>query len=107
MSIGKMNTFIEIISTEPVKDSEGFVKTGDNILASLRAYKEDQHGSEAWKNRATFSSATSLFRFRSIPNMKVLTSHTIVCPDGRYNIVSVEDIKRKGMYIEVLAERIT
>lgn len=106
MSFGKMNTFIEIISTKPTKDSEGFVKIGDNILASLRAYKEDRHGSEAWKNRAVFSEATALFRFRKIPNLDMTTSLFIVCLDGRYNILSFEDIKGKGMYIEVLAKKV-
>ncbi len=45
MSFGKMNTFIDIITTEPVKDDEGFVNTGDTVLASVRAYKEERHGS--------------------------------------------------------------
>ncbi|WP_254055916.1 hypothetical protein [Paenibacillus glucanolyticus] len=46
MSFGKMNTFIDIISTVPIKDEEGFATKGDNILASVLAYKEDRHGSE-------------------------------------------------------------
>jgi hypothetical protein len=29
----------------------------------------------------------------------------LVCADGRYNIVSVEDVKGRGMYIEALAEK--
>ena len=73
MSFGKMNTFIEIISTVPVKDEEGFVTKGDNILASVRAYKEDRHGSERWTNMASFSNATSLFRFRKISGPKITT----------------------------------
>jgi hypothetical protein len=31
---------------------------------------------------------------------------SIVCPDGRYKILSVEDIKGRGMYYEVLAEKL-
>ena len=38
MSFGRMNTFIEIISTTPTKDVEGFVTTGDTVLANVRAY---------------------------------------------------------------------
>lgn len=106
MSFGKINTFIDLISIEPVKDSEGFISNGDNIIASIRAYKEDKHGSEAWKNRASFTTATSLFRFRKIPNTDITTALVITCSDGRYNIVSAEDVKGKGMYIEVLAERV-
>jgi hypothetical protein len=106
MSFGNMNTFIDIISTAPIKDSEGFATTGDNILASVRAYKEDRHGSERWTNMAAFSTATSLFRFRKIPGLKVTTEMVITCDDGRYQILSAEDVRGRGMYVEVLAERL-
>ncbi len=46
MGFGKMKTFVDIISVKPVKDSEGFTEKDDVILASVRAYKEDRHGSE-------------------------------------------------------------
>ena len=101
-----MNSFIEIISTVPAKDEEGFVTKGDNILASVRAYKEDRHGSERWTNMASFSNATSLFRFRRISGLKITTEMVIVCDDGRYQILSVEDVRGRGMYIEVLAEKL-
>ena len=106
MSFGKMNTFIDIINTVPIKDEEGFTKKGDNILASVRAYKEDRHGSERWTNMASFSSASSLFRFRKILGLKVTTEMLLVCEDGRYQILSVEDVRSRGMYIEVLAEKL-
>ena len=35
MSYGKMNTFIDIITTAPVKDAEGFVTHGDTVLARV------------------------------------------------------------------------
>lgn len=105
MSFGKMNTLIDIIATEPVKDAEGFVSTGDTILASVRAYKEDQHGNVQWANRAAFTNATALFRFRAVPSITVDASMVIVCGDSRYTIDSVEDVKGRGMYLEVLASR--
>ena len=106
MSFGKMNTFIDIISTIPIKDEEGFATKGDNILASVRAYKEDRHGSERWTNMASFSTASSLFRFRIISGLKVTTEMVIVCDDGRYQILSVEDVRGRGMYVEVLTEKL-
>lgn len=106
MSFGKMNSFIDIISTQPIKDSEGFATIGDTILASVRAYKEERHGNEQWANRAAFSTATALFRFRKIPGITITTSHILVCEDGRYNIASVEDVSGRGMYVEVLAEKV-
>ena len=106
MSFGKMNGFADIISVKRVKDSEGFSTTVDEILASVRVYREGRHGSPRWANLATFSEATDLFRFRVIPGLVVSTDHIIVCDGGRYNITSVEDVKGRGMYIEVLAKKV-
>nr|DAT88715.1 MAG TPA: Putative head tail adaptor [Caudoviricetes sp.] len=105
MSYGKMNTFIDIISTAPVKDADGFVTNGDHIVASVRAYKEDRHGNERWANMAAFSEATALFRFRKIPGTEITTSLFIIFGDERYRIVSAEDVRGRGMYVEVLAEK--
>lgn len=106
MSFGKMNTFIDIIEKVNIKDSEGFSIETDNILASVRAYREGRHGNEKWANRATFSEATDLFRFRFIPDVTVTTAMVIVCEDGRFEITSVEDVKGRGMYTEVLAKEV-
>lgn len=106
MSFGKMNTFIDIISTVTTKDSEGFAITNDTILASMRAYKEDRHGNEWWANMAAFSSASSLFRFRKISGLNITTEMIIVCADGRYRVLNVEDVRGRGMYVEVLAEKL-
>ena len=105
MGLGKMNTFIDIIAAEPVKDDEGFVNTGDRILASVRAYKEERHGSEKWANMAAFSRATALFRFRKIPGLDVDASMFIADAAGRYRIISAEDVRGRGMYIEAMAEK--
>ena len=106
MALGKMNRHIDIISTDPFKDADGFVTKGENILASVRAYKEDRRGTARWANMAAFSTATTLFRFRCLPGIEVTTSLLIVCAGGRYRIVSVENVRERGMYLEVLAEKI-
>ncbi|MHB1155050.1 MAG: head-tail adaptor protein [Eubacteriales bacterium] len=102
MSFGSMNVFIEILSTLVSTDSEGFSIGGDTVLANIRAYKEERHGNEKWSNRASFSNASALFRFRTIPGLTVTNKHIIVCNGERYNITSVEDVKGRGMYIEIL-----
>lgn len=107
MSFGKMQSLIDIISTEPFKDAEGFVTKGDRIVASVRTYHESKHGSEKWANRATFTTASSLFRFRKIPNLTVKMDMVIVCDNCRYNIVSVEDVKNRGLYTEILCEEVS
>jgi len=106
MSIGKMTTFIDIIELRRVKDLSGFVTTEDYVLASVMAYKEMQNGTRVWANRAAFSKATVLFRFRNMPGIKVSIKHFIVCDTGRYSILSVEDVKNRGMYMECLCEEV-
>lgn len=106
MSFGKMNTFINIVQKVTVKDSEGFSSETDMIIASVRAYRERRHGTEKWANRATFSVSTDLFRFRCIPGVTVTTSMTIVREKERFEIISVEDVKNRRMYIEVLAKEV-
>ena len=104
-----MNIPIDIISTEPVKDAEGFVTTGDHIIASVKAYKEVRNTTAKWERiigNAAFSSVTVLFRFRKIPDLTVTTSHFLSDSEGRYNIVSAEDVRGRGMYVEVLAEKL-
>lgn len=101
-----MNTFIDIIEKVTIKDSEGFSTEIDNIVATIRAYREGRHGTEMWANRATFSEATDLFRFRYIPGITITTAMLIACENGRFEITSVEDVKGRGMYTEVLAKEV-
>lgn len=105
MSFGKMTIFIDIIEPLKTKDESGFITTYDIILASVRAYKEMRHGNRMWANRAAFSKATALFRFRKIPDLEVKTNQVIVCDTGRYRILSVEDVKNRGIYTEVLCDK--
>lgn len=105
MGFGKMNSFIKIMENRPAKDKDGFRQDRETILAELRAYMEERHGTETWANRASFSTATVLFRFRKQPGLEISTSHLVECGDGKYRILSVEDVKRRGMYIELLAEK--
>ena len=106
MSFGKMNTLIEIVQPQTVKDAEGFSTERAVVLASVRAYREGRHGNQKWANRAAFSEATNLFRFRCIPGITITTDMAIICADERFEITSVENVKGKGMYIEVLAKAV-
>jgi len=105
MSFGKMSTQIQITQKQVTLDSEGFQTESDVVVATVRAYREGRHGSEKWANRAAFSEATDLFRFRCIPGLTITTEHFLICDGERFNITSVENVKGRGMYIEVLAKR--
>ena len=106
MGLGQMTRFIDIVKVERVIDAEGFSAPTDVVVASVRAYKEGRHGSERWANRAAFSSANALFKFRVISGLEITTEMFITDESGRYRIVSVEDVRGRKMYIEILAEKL-
>ena len=109
MAYGKMNASIDIITTAPTKDAGGFVTKGDRVLASVRAYKEVRNTSAKWERiigNAAFSGVSVMFRFRTIPGLTVDATLFITDAGGRYNIVSAEDVSGRGMYVEVLAEKL-
>ena len=105
MSIGRMNVRISIAIETITKDAEGFATKTDTVLASVHAYREGRHGSQKWVNRAAFSEATDLFRFRAIPGLRITTEHVLLCDDERFEITSVEDVKGRKMYLETLAKK--
>jgi head-tail adaptor len=106
MSFGKMNEPIEIVSSSPLKDAEGFAVMGDTVIANIRAYFEPRNSTEKWRNNAVFAEASALFRFRKIPGIKVDNSMAIICCGERYGIISAEDVRNRGMYVEVMAKAV-
>lgn len=88
------------------KDSAGFSVKQDEVLATAHAYKEEKNATEKWVNMATFSSATCLFRFRFIPNLDVTTEMVVISDQKRYQIVSVENVRNRNMYLEVLTTEV-
>lgn len=105
MGLGLMNKPAKLCEKTLVTDSEGFSSQRVAVLADIRVFVEGRHGSERWANLAAFSEATELFRFRKIPNVKVTTKQYIIFEDEEYDILSVEDVKGRNMYIEVLAKK--
>ncbi|VEI13850.1 phage head completion protein [Trueperella bialowiezensis] len=103
-SIGSMHETIDLITPIPVRDQAGFTTTTDQIVASVRAYREVRHASAAWVNRAAFTKATVLFRIRTIPGLDISEEMEIATHDGRYVIDSVETL---GRYVEILAHHTT
>ena len=106
MSYGKMNALVDIVKPTVTTDEDGFRIVSDEVLATVRAYREGRHGSERWANRAAFTDATDLFQMREVPKLLVTTDMALVCGEERFEITSVEDVKGRGMYVEVLARKV-
>ena len=87
-------------------DEEGFRSMELFTVATVRAYREGRHGSERWANRAAFTDATDLFRFRASPDFRPTTDMFIEYKGERFEITSIEDVKGRGMYIEILAREV-
>lgn len=106
MGLGLMNKKAQLcIETENI-DAEGFNFKTVAVIAEMRVFVEGRHGSELWANLAAFTEATELFRFRRIPNLEITAKHFIVCEGKRYNILSVENVKGRNMYTEILAKQV-
>ena len=41
-----------------------------------------------------------------IPGTTITTDHILYCNGEKFDITSVEDVKGRGMYIEVLAKKV-
>jgi head-tail adaptor len=106
MSYGKMNQPIQIISTVPTKDADGFVTKGDTVIAAVRAYFEVKNSTEKWSNLSQFAEATALFRIRVIPDVIINTTNIILHNNIKYEILSVENIKNRNMYLEIIAKAV-
>lgn len=100
-----MNKKAQLCEEISVIDSEGFNKKTVAVLAEMRVFVEGRHGSERWANLAAFSEATELFRFRRLSNIEITTKQYIIFNCKRYDILSVENVKGRGMYLEVLAKK--
>ena len=106
MGLGLMNKKAKIISITRETDSEGFSFEQVEALAEIRMFVEGRHGSEHWANLAAFSEATELFKLRRVPGLTITTKHYVEIDGTRYNVLSVENVKSRGMYIEILAKRV-
>lgn len=101
------NDFIEIIERRSTTDDEAFSSDQDVVLASVRAEKSYGSMTETQANDATFAAQTAVFRFRCIPGLRVEPSLFITDAAGRYNVTAVDEVSGRGMYIEILAKKVT
>lgn len=101
-TLGKMSEHIDLIQPIVSKDAAGFATTGDEVIASVRAYMEVRHASPAWVNRAAYTKADLLFKVRAIPGIKITEAMQISSAHGRCVIDAVEYL---GRYVEILAHR--
>jgi hypothetical protein len=99
-----MSTPIQILRVVHTKDADGFAVPTDQPVKSVRAYFEQRHGNVKWANRAAFSEATALFRFRVIPGLAVEPLYILVCAVGCFEVLSVEVLHRQ--YVEILAREV-
>lgn len=106
MSIGRMSTIINIVEKVHSTDAEGFGSFIEVVRASVHALKEGRHSSEKWANFSAFSEATVLFKCRVLPHLTVTPLMLIIFEDKRYEIVSVENVNERGMYLEILCKEV-
>ena len=102
MSYGKMTVPVILYRRFYTKDEDGFTTPKEETVASVRAYFEPRNATEKWTNRAVLKEASALFRFRYFPNMRIDNTMVIDCLGERYNVVSVENVRQKNMFYEII-----
>ena len=105
MSFGKLNGFAKIVKRTISKDSAGFKVENDIVIAAVRCYHEQRHGSYRWANLAAFSQATDRFVIRINPAVDVKIGYYIYYKNVWFKILSAENVKECGMYYEIYAEK--
>lgn len=107
MGLGLMNKKAYIEECVNNVDEFGFNSLSFEVLKEIKVYVEERHGSLFWANLAKFSEATFLFRFRYFSSIKLIPNLYILYNEERYLILSIENIKSRNMYFEVLAKKVT
>ena len=105
MSISELNAPIEIYEISYGKDSDGFPVKEEKLVAKVHAKREVKNSTEKWQNKAILQDATCIFKLRYIPSLTLDTSMEIVCLNERYNILSLENVRGRNMYYEIIARK--
>ena len=103
MSIGDLNTPIQILRLRFGRDRDGFPTESEELIACVRARAEMRNATEKWNSRAVLRDASAVFTFRRIPHIEITTDMAIVCGADRYNIVSVENVCGRNLNTQVVA----
>lgn len=102
--LGEMTRQVTLVVPAVTHDAYGFPTATLQTVATIRAYREGRHGSEDWRNRAAFTDATDLYRFRAIPGQEITTDMVIIDGSDKMEITSVELLRGHGLYVEVLTK---
>ncbi len=105
MALGRMTIPAVIKRDTLTKDAEGFSTRTATTVFAARVWREGRHGSQRWANLAAFSEATDLFRLRDV-GVTVKVGDYIEVGSDRWNILSVEKVKGRGVYLELLAAHV-
>ena len=106
MAIGRMTQTIRMVKKTVIEDEDGFANTVETTVLTTRAYREERHGSTAWRNRASFTDAGDLFVIRTPRGIRITTDMMILLGGDRYEITNIENVKGRAMYTEILAQEV-
>ena len=108
MALGKMRHFMELVIPKFENDDEGFGVKSYEVLARIRAAKEDRRDwrtNEDAINQATFATERTKIQFRRVSGVTVTPAHGLIFNGFYYRIVAVDNDSGRGLYVFVLAEK--
>ena len=102
MSFGKMNKTITIFAPTYLKDKDAFTTTILTPVVTRRAYVEYKNLTERWANKSILKDAECVITFRFIDG--ITNDCAIKIDEQMFDIISVENVRGKGFYIQVVAK---
>lgn len=97
-----MTKKIKIFTPSFIKDKDAFSERSLVLIKEVYAYQEDKNTTERWANNTILEDATCMFTFRYIDG---ITNEIIIeCENRKYFAISVENVRHKNRYIQVVAK---
>jgi len=106
LRLGKFTGSVTILQKVRTKDAEGFTSQTLNVVSTVRCYHEGREGKLLQANLATFTEATDLFQIAKPADFTLSRAYVLECGGKRYEILSVDPLKGRDLYLQVIAKSI-
>lgn len=104
MSYGKMNNQITFIQKVKSKDNDGFAVFENKKIGMARAYVQEKNSTEKWANKTILNDASAIFTIRFDKTLKIDRTMMIEFNGDLYEIINIENIRQKNMYVEIIGK---
>ncbi|MBQ3265066.1 MAG: head-tail adaptor protein [Ruminococcus sp.] len=107
LRLGKFTSNLTILQKVKKQDDDGFTSQTETAVATVPCYHERRDASTRWDHLTTFAEVTDLFQIKKLPEVELSRSYLIEHGGDRFEILYIEPIKGRGVYLQILARCIS